>query len=64
MAKRSINDEDRRQWVLNDEGLYLMQRQSKLSMKYFIRTYRKEIDEVINNVLDNKRRAHYLVYGG
>ena len=64
MAKRSINDEDRRQWVLNDEGLYLMKRQSKLSMKYFIRTYRKEIDEVINNVLDNKKPAHYLVYGG
>ena len=64
MAKRSINDEDRRQWVLNDEGLYLMQRRSKLSMKYFIRTYRKEIDEVINNVLDNKKPAHYLVYGG
>jgi len=62
--KRTINDEDRRQWVENDEGLYLMKRSSRLSMTRFIRENRAFIDEVINNVTDNKKPAHYLVYGG
>jgi hypothetical protein len=63
-AKRTINDEDRRQWILNDEGLYLMQQGSRLPMKKFIRENRAFIDEVINNVRGNKKPAHYLVYGG
>ena len=58
------NDEERRQWIENDEGLYNWQRSSRLSMTRFIRENRKEIDEVINNVLDNKKPAHYLAYGG
>lgn len=63
MAKRGINDEERRVWILNDEGLYLMQRGSGKSMKMFIREHRKEIDEVILNVRDGKLAAHYLKYG-
>ena len=57
------NDEERRQWVENDEGLYLMKQSSRLSMKNFIKENRIFIDEVIDNVVDNKKPAHYLVYG-
>ena len=64
MAKRGINDEERRVWVLNDEGLYQMQLASKLPMKKFIKEYREKIDEVILNVRDGKKPSHYLVYGG
>lgn len=59
-----INDKDRRDWVLNDEGLYLDQRRSKLSMREYIRQNRELIDKVINNVVDGKKPAHYLAYGG
>jgi hypothetical protein len=58
------NDEERRQWVENDEGLYNWYRGSRLSMTRFIRQNRAEIDEVINNVLENRKPAHYLAYGG
>jgi hypothetical protein len=58
------NDEERRQWILNDEGLYNWQRGSRLSMTRFIRENRKEIDEAIDNVLENRKPAHYLAYGG
>jgi hypothetical protein len=61
--ERTINDEDRRQWIENDEGLYLWQRRSGLSMRKFIRENRAEIDEVIRNVTSGSRRQHYLVYG-
>lgn len=59
----TINDEDRRQWIESDEGLYLMRLQSEQPMKAFIRAHRKEIDEVIRNVRDGAKPAHYLVYG-
>lgn len=62
MAKH--NDEERRQWIENDEGLYNWQRSSRLSMTRFIRENRKEIDEAIDNVLENRKPAHYLAYGG
>lgn len=58
-----INDDDRRQWVLNDEGLYRLQQYSGRSMRKFVRMNRKLIDEVIVNVRDGHRRQHYLVYG-
>ena len=64
MARRyTINDEDRRQWVANDEGLYNMQRASGQGVWAFVRSHRKEIDEVIVNVRDGKKPAHYLAYG-
>lgn len=63
MSRRNtINDEDRRQWILNDEGLYNWQRRSGLSMREFIRRYRAEIDPVITNVRDGRQPAHYLAY--
>jgi hypothetical protein len=63
MAKQRINDEERRLWVENDEGLYNMMQESGLGMKRFIRENRKAIDKVINNVTSGKRQAHYLIYG-
>lgn len=59
-----MNDEERRQWVLNDEGLYLWWKQSRIgSIREFIRQNRKEIDEAINNVTSGRKRQHYLRYG-
>ena len=61
---RRINDEERRLWIDNDEGLYNWQPSSGLSMRKFIRENREEIDRVIRNVVDGKKPAHYLAYGG
>ena len=58
-----INDEERRQWIQGDEGLYNMQRSSGLSTKTYIRQNRARIDEVILNIRDGKKQPHYLVYG-
>lgn len=62
MSKQRLNDEDRRQWVQNDEGLYNWMRSSGISQAKFIQQNRKMIDDVINNVLSGKRQAHYLAY--
>ncbi len=64
MKKQTINDEDRRQWVLNDEGLYDMWRRSQKPIRTWIRENRTTIDTVINNVSQNKKPQHYLKYGG
>lgn len=62
MSRQTINDEDRRQWIENDEGLYNWQRSSRLSMREFIKEHRREIDEVIRKVRDGVKPAHYLAY--
>jgi hypothetical protein len=62
-VKLNPNDEERRLWVLNDEGLYNMQQQSGLSTREFIKQNRALIDEVIANVTGHKKPAHYLAYG-
>jgi len=64
--RQTINDEDRKEWVQNDEGLYRMFRNWRggYALGSFVRAHRKEIDEVIVNVRDGKKPAHYLVYGG
>ena len=65
MSRRNtINDEDRLQWVLNDEGLYNIQRRSRMSMRAFIRANRADIDACIRNVTEGRKPAHYLAYGG
>ena len=61
MAKH--NDEERRQWVDNDEGLYDLQRCSGMSMREWIRKNRDFIDQCIDNVVSGKESAHYLKYG-
>ena len=62
MSKR--NDEDRRLWMLNDEGLYNLQIASRLSVREFIKRNRSMIDQVIDGVESGQHRPHYLVYGG
>ena len=62
--KQTLNDKDREQWIMNDEGLYNWFRSSRLSMRNFIRQNRKELDECIKSVLTGKKPAHYLEYGG
>lgn len=49
-ARFTINDEDRRQWILNEEGLYNWQRSSGLSLTAFVRENRTDIDRVIREV--------------
>ena len=65
-----MNNDERLQWVLNDEGLYNWMRSWKRSAPKgnrrtsdFIRENRTEIDECIRNVTTRKRPAHYLAYG-
>lgn len=61
--KQTINDNDRGQWIDNDEGLYCMWLDTGLSKTEFIRRNRAAITEAIKNVTSNKRPAHYLKYG-
>ena len=65
MKTGKITDEERRQWVLNDEGLYDLQRRSGLSVREFIRRgdNRVLIDRVISAVTSGAKPAHYLKYG-
>lgn len=58
-----MNDQNREQWIDNDEGLYDWWRRSGLSKKSFVRKHRKEIDEVIRKVNEGEKPAHYLKYG-
>lgn len=56
------NDEERRQWVLNDEGLYNWWRQEmrgEHKMRLFIKNNRAAIDEAIDRVLNPKPRSEY-----
>lgn len=57
-----MNDDERRLWVLNDEGLYQWQQSSGLSVREFIKKYRAELDKIIENVTSGKKQAHYLAY--
>lgn len=57
-----MNDTDREQWVDNDEGLYRMMRESRKSKRAFVRENRAFIDDVIGNVSQNRKPAHYLAY--
>jgi len=49
-----MNDEDREEWINNDESLYLWQQRSGLSMTKFIRENRKALDEHIKGVRDKE----------
>ncbi len=63
MKGQTINDDDRAQWIDNDEGLYCWWKASGLSKQGFIRKYREEITTAIRLVLDGKKPAHFLRYG-
>lgn len=58
-----MNDEERRQWIQNDEGLYNWWRGSRRPLKAFIRENRAALDAAIKPVLDGDKPAHYLTYG-
>ena len=58
-----MNDTERSNWIDNDEGLYNWFKSSRQSKKKFIKENRKEITECIENMLNNKKPAHYLTYG-
>lgn len=58
------NDDERSQWIDNDEGLYDWWRSSKLSKREFIRQNRAEIDAAIDPVVNGEKPAHHLKYGG
>lgn len=59
-----MNDDERHLWVVNDEGLYNLQRRSGLSVRRWIKENRALVDEVIENVTLGAKRQHYLAYGG
>ena len=46
-----LNDAERRLWVENDEGLYLMWQASRMGLYRWVRENRPLIDSVIRKVL-------------
>lgn len=46
-ARTTLNDDDREQWVNNDEGLYHLWKGSRQPMRQFIRESRAELDRLI-----------------
>jgi hypothetical protein len=57
-----MNNQEREQWIDNDEGLYNWWRGSRLSKREFVRQNRAELDAIIENVTSGKKPAHYLAY--
>ena len=47
-----MNNTERELWVLNDEGLYLDFKHSRLSMINFLKENRELIDQYIKKVLE------------
>lgn len=54
--KLTLNDDDRAQWIDNDEGLYNWWRSSRMSKRAFIKENRKELTELIMNELNRPPR--------
>jgi hypothetical protein len=52
-----MNDDERRLWVLNDEGLYNEWQSSHMSLKNFIAENREELTKYINAVLNKNQKA-------
>lgn len=63
MKGEKMNDEERRQWVLNDEGLYRWYISSRMGLYEFIRKNRDKIDWLINQVLNPKPKMYDDVWG-
>lgn len=63
-----LNDEERRQWVENDEGLYNLcraeMRMERISKKEWIKKNRGLIDRAAGLIVSGEKPAHYLAYGG
>lgn len=52
MRNQPLNDNDRAQWIDNDESLYNWWRSSRQSKRAFIRANRAELDTLIRKVRD------------
>jgi hypothetical protein len=50
----SLNDDERRSWVLNDEGLHSWWVKSGMGIYKFVKENREEIDVAIRSVLERK----------
>lgn len=50
----SINDDDREEYVQNDEGLYLEMRRYQRGLRAYVRAHRDEIDAVIAAMLQRE----------
>lgn len=49
-----MNDNDREEWINNDEGLYLSWKSSRMSMRQFIRENRDDLDKIINGYIERQ----------
>jgi len=55
MGRRNkMNDEERRQWVLNDEGVYRWYIRSRMGLYRFIRENREELTEIIEKAINKE----------
>lgn len=59
----AMSVKDISQWIDNDEGLYCWWKSSKQSKRDFIKDNRAELETCINQVVNGKKRPHYLMYG-
>lgn len=63
-----LNDEERRQWVENDEGLHNLcraeMRVERISKKEWIKRNRGLIDRAAGLIVSGEKPAHCLAYGG
>ena len=55
----TLNDENRREWVMNDEGLYNWYRSSRLPIQEFVRENRDELTEIILRVVNRPPSRGY-----
>lgn len=46
-----LNDEDRREWVQNDESLYIWWKRSALGLHRFVRENRAELTRLIQGAM-------------
>jgi hypothetical protein len=53
-----MNESERTQWVLNDEGLYDWWQEEGGSVQSFVRRNRVELDLLITRTLDGERQTH------
>ena len=57
-----MNDNDRSQWIDNDEGLYRLWKASGWSKKKFLSHNRAVVDYVAAKIKSGEKPAHYLAY--
>ena len=52
-----MNDQDREQWVMNDESLYNWWLSTRMGITVFVRKYRAELTAAINRALNVEPKA-------